>query len=267
MNAAVIALFLLAVITDTGLCQSAENVSKVHEDFLTLNPNVRPAKDLSTQTNISVAFHLLSITSFDTVNQRLVSNGWLDVMWVNDYVKWDPADYGGVGQINPPPNQVWRPRITVQNSLKDLRPVGEKYVVIIIDAVGETWWFPAEHFETFCRIDVTYFPFDTQRCTWDLFVWAEDLAKSNLLLSRPDIDLDSFGRNGEWQLMSTKAWREVRIMKGDRFSFLRYEVTLRRRPALQALTVLLPVVVLSLVNVFVFTVPSEAGGYRVHRVL
>ena len=74
--------------------------------------------------------------------------------------------------------------------------------------------------------------------------------------------------NGEWELRATRSWHEVVLRGSDDYStFLYYEVTLRRRPSLLVLTVLLPVLVLALVNVFVFTVPSEAGGYSVHHSL
>ena len=105
----------------------------------------------------------------------------------------------------------------------------------------------------------------TQTCQWTIFVWGVDAIR--LQPSIPTIDLDTFVVNGEWELVTTRAWREV-VSETDRdVAFLMYEVTLRRRPSLLALTVLLPVMVLSLVNVFVFAVPSESGGYRVHRAL
>ena len=66
-----------------------------------------------------------------------------------------------------------------------------------------------------------------------------------------------FVPNGEWELRATRARRS----EGGDVVHIVYEVTLRRRPTLLALTVLLPVLVLSLVNVFVFTVPSESGEY------
>ena len=83
----------------------------------------------------------------------------------------------------------------------------------------------------------------------------------------PTIDLDTFVTNGEWELKATRAWREVVFQGGANCAYVFYEVTLRRRPSLLALTVLLPVLVLAMVNVFVFTVPSESGGYNVHNSL
>ena len=85
--------------------------------------------------------------------------------------------------------------------------------------------------------------------------------------SRPDIVLDSFVPNGEWELLATRAWRGIFVEYGTEVVRVFYEVTLRRRPSLLVLTVLLPVFILALVNVFVFTVPSESGECCVNNAL
>ena len=104
-----------------------------------------------------------------------------------------------------------------------------------------------------------------QTCQWKLFVWSIDSNKTvSIQPVIPTIDLDSYVTNGEWELRATRSWHEVVLRGSDDYStFLYYEVTLRRRPSLLVLTVLLPVLVLALVNVFVFTIPSEAGRYSV----
>ena len=94
-----------------------------------------------------------------------------------------------------------------------------------------------------------------------MFVWGGDTVYTvDLQPFIPTIDLDTFVVNGEWELTATRARRQIVPQNGGEFPYVFYEVTLRRRPSLLVLTVLLPVLVLALVNVFVFTVPSESGG-------
>nr|KAG5705232.1 hypothetical protein BaRGS_011258 [Batillaria attramentaria] len=250
-------LLVFAVFVRLLCCQPAENFSKIHDDVLTLNPKVRPVKDYSQQIVVSVAFHLMSINSFSTVQQKLTTNGWLEVQWVNQYTVWNPATYSGAYMIYPEPEKVWRPKIAVQNSQKELKPIGEEYVQIVLLYNGSTFWVPAERFETSCSVDVTYFPFDTQHCMWKIFNWEGGVNEIDLQILRPHVDLESYASNGEWELLSSKGWRELNDLTGE--LKLYYEITIRRRPSLLALTVLLPVVVLAGINVFVFTIPSESG--------
>ena len=100
-----------------------------------------------------------------------------------------------------------------------------------------------------------------------MFIWDGDPIEAidiHPLLST--IDLQTFVVNGEWELLASRAWEEVGSQGGTDTAYVLYEVTLRRRPSLLVLTVLLPVLVLALVNVFVFTIPSEAGRYSVFTI-
>ncbi|XP_076461520.1 acetylcholine receptor subunit alpha-1-A-like, partial [Babylonia areolata] len=239
--------------------ESALNLSKLHDDLPKLTSEIRPVKDLTQPTVVNISFHLISIISLDMVSQKLVSNGWMSVAWQTDYMTWDPADYGGIWSINPPTEQMWRPRVTVQNTMKELKAIGEEYVVIDLHSSGLVIWYPAERFETFCHIDVTFFPFDFQRCTWQLFVWGQLMNEVIMQPELPNIHLDTYTGNGEWNLISSRAWSDVAVTGPHSYSLLYYEVTLRRRPTLLALTVIMPVFVLSVTNVFVFSIPSEAG--------
>ncbi|KAK7494917.1 hypothetical protein BaRGS_00013796 [Batillaria attramentaria] len=255
-------LCLVLTVVRLATCQSFENFSKIHDDVLIHNPRVRPVLNYSDQLTISIALHLMSINSFDTVTQKLTSTGWMEIYWHNPLTMWNPADYGWAYVIYPRADKVWRPKLAVWNSLKELKPVGEHYVTISLVADGGTGWYPAEKFETSCPVDVTYFPFDTQRCEWVFFIWGEDIhiRQTELQNLRPGIDMDTYTTNGAWELISSRAWREeLGDGNGNRSVFLHYEVTIRRRPSLLALTVLLPVVVLAGINVFVFTIPSESG--------
>ncbi|KAK7108948.1 neuronal acetylcholine receptor subunit beta-3-like [Littorina saxatilis] len=241
-------------------CQSAENITRLLQDKQTIDPRVRPVKDAAnTITVVTVSFHLMSILKLDTVEQKLVSNGWLDVRWSNEYMVWDPAQYGYVYVVTPDPDKIWRPGLSVQNTMNELKPIGEEYVTIRSYYNGNTTWYPGERFETFCRVDVTYFPFDIQKCDWKMFIWGADFSSTDLRPLLPTIDFDTYVVNGEWEVLSTKAWRQVEGNDAGNITNLYYQIVIRRRPSLLALTVLLPVVVLALVNIFVFTVPSEAG--------
>ncbi|KAL8613302.1 hypothetical protein ACOMHN_052542 [Nucella lapillus] len=259
MRAALTVVLVAWPLANNCLGQSALNFSQLHDDLLTLTRHVRPVKDASRPTLVNITFHLLSIITLDTVIQKLTSNGWMSVVWRNDYMVWDAERYGGIKLITPPEDRMWRPRLTVHNSLKELRAVGEDYIVLNVDNTGAVFWYPAERFETFCHIDVTFFPFDLQRCQWELFSWAEDSDMVILQSTVPRIDLDSYTVNGEWNLVDTRAWHKFMTAGPKNLSLLTYEVTIRRRPTLLALTVLLPAFVLSGTSVYVFTIPSEAG--------
>ncbi|XP_025095155.1 LOW QUALITY PROTEIN: neuronal acetylcholine receptor subunit alpha-7-like [Pomacea canaliculata] len=240
-------------------CQSAVNVTRVHEHvYNVITPYTRPVKNYSTITNVRVLFHLMAINDFDTASQKLTSTGWMQVQWQNEYLAWDPAAFGGVINIFPDPTQVWRPRLTLRNTMKDLKAIGEEYIVIMARYDGFMEWYPAEQFETFCYVDVTYFPFDIQTCTWQLFIWAEDMGQlTSCSCGLPLTSASTLEMVRE--MISTQATKRNWTLDGALYPELVYKMTLKRRPSLLVLTVLMPVLLLAFINVFVFSIPSESG--------
>ncbi|KAL8585962.1 hypothetical protein ACOMHN_059398 [Nucella lapillus] len=239
--------------------QSAENFNTILQKFPDIDKQIRPVRNISTRTTVTVSFNLMSIVEFNTVEQKLVSNGYFIVMWDNEYTTWNPFTHGNAWTVAPPPDKVWRPMLTVKNTMRDMKPLGEDYTMITTYFNGTTVWYPAERLETFCAVDVTYFPFDVQKCRWNLFIWGGDWMWMDLVAIMDTINLQDYTANGEWDVRETTARAHVQVMNNLSYPTLEFEVTLRRRPTLLAMTVLLPVLVLAVVNVFVFTIPSETG--------
>lgn len=260
-NRPTLILCLLLACVEHVLCQSAEDVTSLLQDLYKKNisTRTRPVRDVATVTNVSVSFYLMSINSFEMVNHKLTTNGWLSVTWKDEYMVWNPDEHNGIITISTDPKRVWKPRLTVQNTMKDLKPIGQKVVTIEANSKGVMSWFPAEAFETSCRVDVTYFPFDTQRCQLIFFSWADDLTKVDVHHDEPVVHLDAFQCSGEWELMATSASRELKTVNGLTVPYVIFELTLRRSPSVLMLTVLLPVLVLAAVNIYVFAIPLDSG--------
>lgn len=254
-----LSIFIVYLFAPCGSCQSGEDFTKLHQDLYKIHPNVRPVKNISTETKVTLSFHLSSINSFETVNRKLITNGWLRVQWTDVYMVWNPSDYGGVKIFYPETSRIWRPSLTILNTMKDLKTIGADHLVITCAFDGLMTWYPAESFETFCDVEVTYYPFDFQVCRWVITVWSYANSSVGLYPATPQIDLNTFVNNGEWELMSTKGYRVVQNMGTNFLSFVVYEAVLRRRPSLFILTVLVPVFVLAEVNVFIFAIPWESG--------
>jgi hypothetical protein len=55
-----------------------------------------------------------------------------------------------------------------------------------------------------CEIDITYFPFDDQTCALVFGAWSYHTTKMNLTNSSDSVNLDSYERNGEWEVITTR---------------------------------------------------------------
>lgn len=83
---------------------------------------------------------------------------------------------------------------------------GTFHTNIIISYDGKCLWVPPGMFKSTCQIDITWFPFDDQKCDLKFGSWTHDGRLLNLV---PDNttggDITSFIRNGEWELIGNMA--------------------------------------------------------------
>ena len=112
---------------------------------------------------------------------------------------------------------------------------------------------------TSCRIDARFFPFDTQHCELRFGSWSYDVSKLDLQISHPDDVRVEFVENGVWELHELRVHRELRECCVVPFSEIEILVLLNRRPMFHVLSVILPSVLLSLMNLMVFMLPTESG--------
>ena len=55
----------------------------------------------------------------DEKNQVMTTNVWLDQIWYDQRLVWSPEDFSGIKKIRIPPDMIWRPDVTVYNSVDD----------------------------------------------------------------------------------------------------------------------------------------------------
>ncbi len=109
-----------------------------------------------------------------------------------------------------------------------------------------------------CEIDITYFPFDDQRCAIVFGAWSYHTTKMNLTSASDEINLDSYSKNGEWQIVNSVAARDefsYECCPNEKFSFVAYELHIRRRYTFYVMNVILPSMVTSVLLLSIFYCP------------
>lgn len=128
----------------------------------------------------------------------------------------------------------------------------------VLTSSGNLRWEPGGVFRTMCEIDITYFPFDEQRCALVFGAWSYHTTKMNLTNSSNDINMDSYEKNGEWQIVTTSAERNefsYECCPNERFSFVAFTLQIRRRYTFYIMNVILPSMVTSILLLSIFYCP------------
>ncbi|XP_041357549.1 neuronal acetylcholine receptor subunit alpha-7-like [Gigantopelta aegis] len=240
-------------------CQLSSYVQQVYTDIVDKNnPRIKPVVQQSKQIVVFLTYFLLSINGYDEKSQTLRTSGYLQMVWYDELLSWNASAYGGVVQLKPDPNKVWKPDITIKNAVNHNEMFSSAFSLNLFSN-GMIVWYPGDDLDTYCNMDVTLFPFDTQKCSIEFFIGSQPLYAVDMHPKIANISMTAFQLSNEWDVTNTSAVRELRVLSKFEFPFIVMSMTMRRKPSNLILSVLLPVLIVAFLNIFVFLVSAESG--------
>ncbi|XP_059158986.1 neuronal acetylcholine receptor subunit beta-3-like [Physella acuta] len=230
------------------------------------NPKVRPILNQTAILEVQVGFELVSIVELDDIQQSFTCNGFLAFLWKDELLVWNSSQYGGQKFIHPVPEDIWRPRVVVMNTLKDRDPFKDDYSPVFVTNEGWASWIPGSLFPTSCELDLTDYPFDHQTCTIQFVAMTLSSDEMRFYTLSNNIGLTFFTKNGEWDLVDTAINTSILYTGTINMASIEMKFMMKRRPNFLLLNIILPVVFLSFLNLLVFVIPVDSGekvGYGI----
>ncbi|XP_061388339.1 neuronal acetylcholine receptor subunit alpha-7-like, partial [Musca vetustissima] len=121
--------------------------------------------------------------------------------WNDMNLRWNTSDYGGIKDLRIPPHRIWKPDVLMYNSA-DEGFDGTYQTNVVVRNNGSCLYVPPGIFKSTCKIDITWFPFDDQRCEMKFGSWTYDGFQLDLQLQdETGGDISSYVLNGEWELL------------------------------------------------------------------
>lgn len=256
----------LAILVGFVHAQTATNVKDVLTEIFTTrsyNKLVRPTTNQNDPSIVYIEFVLFGINDVDEIQQKLTTTAHLEVYWTDEFLTWNTASYGGVDEVYVPQADVWKPDIALQNGFKDLKGLGSSFIQVSIMNDGLMTWLPFHVFESKCSLDATYFPFEKQSCNIDFVAWSLNSDDVHLLVGTDGIIMnEGLESNSQWTILSSAStW-----LSESRESKVRFTIVIKRKPLFFIINIILPIILLSVLNIFTFQIPADIGermGYTV----
>ncbi|CAH1794858.1 unnamed protein product [Owenia fusiformis] len=241
---------------------SPERIYKHLFDNGRYSKNIIPGEE-TIKVSFQIGLHFLE--KIDEKRDLLYAFGWVDMMWTDPRLKWNASEFGDVHSIVVLADNVWIPDITMYNSLNTNSFYDDADARVFLNDTGVVAYYPGVYFSTSCVIDVTYFPFDEQICSFDVASKAYDTSIIDLV-SEPfakAADLENYHENHEWHI--TEMWvvnRNTTYIDHSTKKLKNVLVTklhMKRQPMYYSVNVMLPCILFSLLSVAVFFLPVESG--------
>jgi hypothetical protein len=207
----------------------------------------------STAVIVTLVPVLRTVVNLDEKSQVLHTFIGLKLSWKFETLTWDASDFGGTGTIKVSPNSVWIPEITFKNSLEDnYNLLKSDSMKILIAADGTAGWAIGAHLTMTCAVDISKYPFDTQKCK---IVFGKINSFDHEVLLVPvsrSVSTVAYEENDEWYLADSNA--AYKMITHD-LTYVEVELVLERRPKFYILNIIIPVVSLSMMNMLSFKLP------------
>ncbi|XP_023240037.1 acetylcholine receptor subunit beta-like 1 isoform X1 [Centruroides sculpturatus] len=235
----------------------------VRDLFRDYNKLIRPVEVMKETVEVQFGLSFIQLINVNEKNQIMTSNVWLQLMW-NDYqLVWDESDYGGISVLRLPPDKVWKPDIVLFNNADGNYEVRYKSNVLIYNS-GQVMWVPPAIYQSSCTIDVTYFPFDQQRCVMKFGSWTfnGDQVSLNFYDDSHWVDLSDYWKSGTWDIVEAPAFLNVynNSKSGQPTETdISFYITIRRKTLFYTVNLIMPTMLISFLCVLVFYLPAEAG--------
>ncbi|XP_076322928.1 neuronal acetylcholine receptor subunit alpha-7-like isoform X2 [Tachypleus tridentatus] len=220
----------------------------------------RPVANESEPLLLSFGLTLQQLIDVDEKNQMLVANIWLNLEWVDVNLRWNPVDYNNIKDIRLAPNKIWRPDVLMYNSADE--QIDSTYKTnVVVRHNGSCNYIPPGIFKSTCKIDITWFPFDDQKCVMKFGSWTYDGGALDLRLASSEGDLSNYISNGEWDMIGVRGKRNVIYYAccPEPYVDITFLIHIRRRTLYYGFNLIIPCVLISSMALLGFTLPPDSG--------
>uniref|UniRef100_A0A0K0ERV6 Neuronal acetylcholine receptor subunit alpha-10-like n=1 Tax=Strongyloides stercoralis TaxID=6248 RepID=A0A0K0ERV6_STRER len=222
--------------------------------------SVRPVKNASNPIVVRLGLTLTNIFEMDEKNQVLTINVWLDQEWIDELLTWDPKDFGGITSIRIPCDLVWLPDIVLYNNADDYT-AGYMRARIMLRHDGRVFWPPPTQLRSTCRIDVRWFPFDTQYCSLKMGSWSYHGFQVDITNRSENVDLTNYVPSGGFDLVKVHQKRRVATYTccPEPYPDVTFYIHIRRKTLYYMYNVIFPCIMMSILTLLVFYLPPDSG--------
>lgn len=136
---------------------------------------------------------------------------------------------------------------------------------VVLHHTGKNVWLAPVTFKSKCRIDIKYFPFDTQYCKMKFGSWTYDGFRVDIINESDSADLDSYTESAEWDLVGVPAKRSVLkyFCCEEPFPDVTFSIIIRRRSLFYMMNLILPLVIITVLINVSFVLPAESGERKI----
>ncbi|XP_032195083.1 5-hydroxytryptamine receptor 3C-like [Mustela erminea] len=221
----------------------------------------RPVVNYSIPTQVNISFTMSAIVEVDAQLQLMTSFLWLNVIWYNPFIRWNPEECGGIRKISIAAEYLWLPDIFIEEFMDvDQTATG---LMAYVNSEGLIKYDKPMKVVSICNLDIFYFPFDEQNCTLTFSSFIYTVENVVLGMEKKVQEISNTSQNlirskGEWVLLGIHQRMMKMTVGTNQYDQIIFHVAIRRRPRLYVINLLVPSGFLVAIDALSFYLPAES---------
>lgn len=243
-------------------CLQSAHERKLYKDlFESYTVLERPVHNDNEKIFLTISLSLMQILKVDIQQQVLVTNMWKTLRWNDANLRWVASDYGNVTNIRVPSDKIWKPDVLMFNNADDKFDDNYHRTNVIVDNDGNCTYITPGIFRSTCKIDMTWFPFDEQKCEMKFASWTLNGNELDLIVESENY-LSSFIENEEWQIKSFSSRRNEIYYAccPEPYVDVTFMLHIKRKSDYYHYNVIIPCVVIAFCGLLIFVLHPDSGS-------
>ncbi|XP_033841039.1 5-hydroxytryptamine receptor 3A-like [Periophthalmus magnuspinnatus] len=224
----------------------------------------RPVKNHSKPILIYLEMVIYAIIDVRETDQTCITSVLTYMSWVNENIEWNPENFCGLNKITVPSELLWKPDISIEESVQKGSYSVTPYISIYSDGLVEA--LSEQVVSSACKMQVYKFPFDTQSCTLTFKSAIYSDEELNIAAVLDSEKVSSWTRNRmktqfEWVFIDMSVSNDTVPSFEKNQDVIIYTINMRRRAVLYIVNFILPVLFFLFLD-FASFLMSDTGGEK-----
>ncbi|ESP05441.1 hypothetical protein LOTGIDRAFT_103111, partial [Lottia gigantea] len=233
--------------------------------FEEYNYDSRPVQNASQTVHIDFGIALNQILDLEEKHQVLSTAVWIYETWYAENLMWDPSKYNNLDTLIIPSTKIWLPDLFLFNTAGEnldgfVNVTGSK---VMIHYDGLVRWMIPIMLKSSCSVDVTYFPYDYQKCELRFGSWIYDITQVDMHLKESQVDISDYIVNSEYDLINASVTRKLVDASccpgGGTHTMISIFIHVKRKSLYYDYIVIAPTIMLCFMTLFTFLLPCHKG--------
>ncbi|XP_060588119.1 acetylcholine receptor subunit alpha-like [Ruditapes philippinarum] len=225
---------------------------------------IRPIYNQDKVMEVNITPGIMTIESLDLTTSELLTIMYIQISWIDEFLMWNPFDYGGITKLPVPYEKLWIPPLSQSNGAmkeKSGQIINPGFAPVFVLPNGYVLLVTTGYYVTNCEINTSLYPFDSHKCTFYFFSALNDATEMELNSLTSDFALGLLQQNDAWRHTKTDFKKDTFSAENIAYNIarLQFTITLKRRPIFEIINVFLPILLLTVLNLAAYFVPVNSG--------